>query len=314
MRRRRDPSSSLEEPLLGADSSEDGSIEIKPKRDGTTPLSSPTNSIEREQSNAAWREVFTGFLLNWAGFLRHLLLGGQSMVAAILDAVTSLSAVPKPKTVPALEILPPIELSPVTEERLRKLQGKLGVAYDDSLPEHREALDSLWNAVYPGRERTKETEAAGWKDMGWQGNHPASDFRGGGLLSLENLIYFAKTYPKSFRSLMLKQEGRRAEWEYPFAAAGVNLTVVLSDMLDLRASLPGTSAGRTFLRLLEDDENAFEELYCVFFEALDAKWLETKASYMEFNVVLKATQKYFEEALRNLQSIRDLPNHAQLSA
>lgn len=31
--------------------------------------------------------------------------------------------------------------------------------------------------------------------MGWQGPDPSTDFRGGGFISLENLIFFAKTYP-----------------------------------------------------------------------------------------------------------------------
>jgi len=116
------------------------------------------------------------------------------------------------------------------------------------------ALQALWITVYPGRIMTPENEVEGWKEMGWQGNSPATDFRcvppplyaacttqchrvaaslclstqnhnasphctlesfappiagcffffrsicfglcrGGGLLSLENLTHFAKTYP-----------------------------------------------------------------------------------------------------------------------
>uniref|UniRef100_A0A8R7PTM6 ELMO domain-containing protein n=1 Tax=Triticum urartu TaxID=4572 RepID=A0A8R7PTM6_TRIUA len=30
--------------------------------------------------------------------------------------------------------------------------------------------------------------------MGWQGKDPSTDFRGGGFISLENLLYFAKNY------------------------------------------------------------------------------------------------------------------------
>lgn len=63
--------------------------------------------------------------------------------------------------------------------------------------------------------------------MGWQGSDPGSDFRGGGFLALELLVYFAENDPREFQALMGKERGVRSEWEYPFAAAGVNLTFML---------------------------------------------------------------------------------------
>jgi len=54
-------------------------------------------------------------------------------------------------------------------------------------------------------------------------------------MSLENLIYFARNYPDSFHRLLHKTEGKRAEWEYPFAAGGVNISYMLVQMLDLQS-------------------------------------------------------------------------------
>uniref|UniRef100_A0A8R7PTP6 ELMO domain-containing protein n=2 Tax=Triticum urartu TaxID=4572 RepID=A0A8R7PTP6_TRIUA len=73
--------------------------------------------------------------------------------------------------------------------------------------------------------------------MGWQGKDPSTDFRGGGFISLENLLYFAKNYLKSFEQLLCKQNGDKALWEYPFVVAGVNITFMLIQMLDLQAGL-----------------------------------------------------------------------------
>ena len=42
---------------------------------------------------------------------------------------------------------------------------------------------------------------------------------------------------KSFQDLLRKQEGDRAMWEYPFAVAGVNITFMLIQMLDLEAGM-----------------------------------------------------------------------------
>lgn len=42
---------------------------------------------------------------------------------------------------------------------------------------------------------------------------------------------------KSFQQLLRKQVGNRSVWEYPFAVAGVNITFMLIQMLDLEQGL-----------------------------------------------------------------------------
>jgi hypothetical protein len=120
--------------------------------------------------------------------------------------------------------------------------------------------------------------------MGWQNSDPATDFRAGGFMSLENLIYFARNYPDSFHSLLHKADGKRSEWEYPFAVAGVNISYMLVQMLDLQSGKMGTKVSSQFVQLLREDEMAFDNLFCMAFQMLDAQWLTRQASYMEFNV------------------------------
>ncbi|KAF2312641.1 hypothetical protein GH714_039353 [Hevea brasiliensis] len=59
----------------------------------------------------------------------------------------------------------------IKEVCLQKLQSHIDVAYDSSIPKHQ------------------------WKEMGWQGKDPSTDFRVGGFISLENLI-FARNFPQ----------------------------------------------------------------------------------------------------------------------
>jgi len=174
--------------------------------------------------------------------------------------------------------------------------------------EHQDALRQLWRLAYPERE-VPPLKSELWKEMGWQGTDPSTDFRGGGYISLENLIFFAKTYPESFQNLLHKQDGTRAEWEYPFAVAGINISFMLAQMLDLQSGKPSTIAGIRFLGFLEGDEMAFDNLYCIAFRMMDAQWLAKRASYMEFNDVLKSTRAQLERelALDDVSSIRDLP-------
>nr|GMD95289.1 ELMO domain-containing protein A isoform X1 [Ipomoea batatas] len=91
-----------------------------------------------------------------------------------------------------------INLTPQQEERLRRLQHRMKVCFDASKQEHQEALRALWHATYPDQE-LHGLISDQWKEMGWQGRDPSTDFsRGAGFISLENLLFFAKTFPVRF--------------------------------------------------------------------------------------------------------------------
>ncbi|KAF6152975.1 hypothetical protein GIB67_021580 [Kingdonia uniflora] len=192
---------------------------------------------------------------------------------------------------------PSFDLTPSQEECLQRLQRRVDVSYDSTNPEHQETLKALWSTAYPGEE-LHGLISEQWKEMGWQGKDPSTDFRGGGFISLENLLFFARTYQKSFQDLLRKQEGDRALWEYPFAVAGVNITFMLIQMLDLEA----------------ENELAFDILYCITFKLMDQQWLEMHASYMDFNAVMKSTRRQLEREmlLEDSSRLEDLPSYSLL--
>ncbi|MQL75238.1 hypothetical protein Taro_007623 [Colocasia esculenta] len=206
------------------------------------------------------------------------------------------------------------DLTPFQEECLQRLQSRIEVTYDSTNVEHQEALRSLWRAAYPGVE-LRGLISDQWKDMGWQGKDPSTDFRGGGFISLENLLFFAKNFPKSFQDLLRKQEGDRAMWEYPFAIAGVNITFMLIQMLDLQVAKPRSMVGALFSKLLTDNERAFDLLYCIAFKLMDQQWLAMHASYMDFNLVMKSTCRQLERELLldDIQRFEDLPSYRLLA-
>ncbi|KAH9772621.1 ELMO domain-containing protein [Citrus sinensis] len=212
----------------------------------------------------------------------------------------------------------------VQAERLRRLKHRMKVYFDASRPDHQEALRALWAATYPDQE-LHGLISDQWKEMGWQGKDPSTDFRGAGFISLENLLFFAKTFSTSFQRLLRKQGGKRADWEYPFAVAGVNITFMLMQMLDLEATKPRTFVRSVFLQMLSalvilkrvvsDNEWAFDLLYCVAFVVMDKQWLERNATYMEFNDVLKSTRAQLERELLmdDVLQIEEMPSYSLLS-
>ncbi|XP_060669207.1 uncharacterized protein LOC107433989 isoform X7 [Ziziphus jujuba] len=62
------------------------------------------------------------------------------------------------------------------EERLKRLKHRMKVYFDASRPDHQEALRALWYATYPNRE-LHGLISDQWKEMGWQGRDPSTDFR-----------------------------------------------------------------------------------------------------------------------------------------
>ncbi|GER38004.1 ELMO/CED-12 family protein [Striga asiatica] len=231
----------------------------------------------------------------------NIVLGSGSLLGRILPFVSG-------NQNGANSLLQPMLLSPLQDARLKHIKQRLAVPFDGTFLEHQDALRQLWRLSYPDRE-LPSLKSEAWKEMGWQGSDPSTDFRGGGFISLENLIFFAKKYPEAFQNLLHKRDGQRSEWEYPFAVAGINISFMLVQMLDLQSGNPSTLAGQRFMEILSYDDMAFDNLFCVAFKLLDAQWLAQRASYMEFNDVLKSTRSQLERemALEDVSSVSDLP-------
>ncbi|XP_019186795.1 PREDICTED: ELMO domain-containing protein C [Ipomoea nil] len=262
----------------------------------------------RAQERLHWTLLFSHLIAQWAQWLANIVLGSGSFIGRFLPFLPLLT-----QSGSTTKLLPPT-LNPLQEARLKHLKLRVAVPFDGSSVQHQDALKQLWMLAYPNRE-FPSLKSELWKDMGWQGCDPSTDFRGGGYVSLENLIFFAKEYPKSFQNLLNKRNGKRSEWEYPFAVAGINISFMLAQMLDLQSGKPSTPAAIHFLDLLNEDDRAFDDLFCIAFEMLDAQWLAKRASYMQFNDVLKSTRTQLERelALEDISSVKDLPAYNLLA-
>jgi hypothetical protein len=61
-----------------------------------------------------------------------------------------------------------------------------------------------------------------WQKVGFQGKDPSTDFRAMGLLGLDDLHYFASTFPVTNRRILMSS--RNANSWFSFAIVGINIT------------------------------------------------------------------------------------------
>eukprot|EP01103_Thecamoeba_quadrilineata_P016407 TRINITY_DN5478_c0_g1_i1.p1 TRINITY_DN5478_c0_g1~~TRINITY_DN5478_c0_g1_i1.p1 ORF type:complete len:487 (-),score=91.91 TRINITY_DN5478_c0_g1_i1:72-1532(-) len=178
--------------------------------------------------------------------------------------------------------------------RLKELWNSKKTSFNSEKSHHESMLDRLWSSAFPNQVLDKRISPL-WKQLGFQGNDPATDFRGMGLLGLHNLVYFAEKHPLQLRYILSQFR------DYPVATAGINLTSLLLDLLHITkdvADLPATSRdwnSEMVLFLVRcNDFFAYEELYCLCFLLLDSLWERSSASYMEFPVVFARLKQKLE--------------------
>jgi engulfment and cell motility protein 2 len=129
-----------------------------------------------------------------------------------------------------------------------------------------------------------------------------------GLLGLHNLVDLAERHPAAMQGLVAAQEER----DYPLAASGINISNMLLAMLSIDAA-PNSDAclqwspsseqwnSDLFAFLcqlsIEGMAHPLEEVYCIAMELLEQTWVLTKASYMDYNFVLKNMRRRMEGLL-----------------
>jgi hypothetical protein len=79
------------------------------------------------------------------------------------------------------------------------------VAYNSDDAQHEQKLLTLWENLMPDVKLTSRVSKQ-WGDIGFQGDDPKTDFRGMGLLGLDNLIYFSTKYTSTARRILLHSQ------------------------------------------------------------------------------------------------------------
>ncbi|KAL5259952.1 hypothetical protein ACHWQZ_G010163 [Mnemiopsis leidyi] len=149
-----------------------------------------------------------------------------SELSATILKVKNIAAAKDPEFIARIDTTfhPMCEINKLTKEATILKRTK----YDVENEEHEMTLLSLWNSLQPDRELESRVSEA-WGDIGFQGNDPATDFRGMGILGLQNLHYLAK-YKKTGSKLLAASN--HPQYGFSLAITSINLTAVLMQMLE----------------------------------------------------------------------------------
>ncbi|CAG5136462.1 unnamed protein product [Candidula unifasciata] len=174
-------------------------------------------------------------------------------------------------------------------------------------PTHEAKLVQLWN-VYSDVP-LPQSVGQHWTDLGFQGLDPGTDFRGMGMLGLEQLIYFALTYPAEARQVL--SQSHHPKYGFSFAIVGINMTEMGYTLLfkgRLRSHFYG-------LDKPDPDLVDLHQVYCYLLYEFTQFWQSEKPrDIMEFSRLREKFRKNIQKALkapkvRLLSSFQEVPKH-----
>ena len=113
------------------------------------------------------------------------------------------------------------------KQLIRQIQNLRSLSYDPTDSSHKKMLENLW--IQLSDEPLRGMVSKQWTDIGFQGDDPSTDFRGMGLLGLDNLLFFSTVYKEAARHIL--QHSLHPIHGFPFAIVGINLTHMAYSLL-----------------------------------------------------------------------------------
>ncbi|OON20498.1 protein, SNF2 family [Opisthorchis viverrini] len=166
------------------------------------------------------------------------------------------------------------------------------------------SLVQLWNDLAPV-EQNADPASRRWSLIGFQTDNPYTDFRGMGILSLKNMVYFSSHHTKLARSL-LSASNHPQHW-YPFAILAINVTEMLYVFLE-KGQLKNQFYNTADQCSLDD----FYKLFCKFstmaalklktsftFHSFHEYWMKTVRDVMFFNFHREQFRSRLESRLQS---------------
>ncbi|ESO93809.1 hypothetical protein LOTGIDRAFT_209335 [Lottia gigantea] len=168
--------------------------------------------------------------------------------------------------------------------------------YDSKNQEHEEKLLKLWTILMPDT-KLKSRISKQWTDIGFQGEDPRTDFRGMGILGLNQLLYFGEKYTTEARHVL--SQSHHPQYGYSCAIVGINLTSMIYNQLKSR-KLRTHFYNKPSSACIDD----FHEIYCYLFQEFNKFWFNEKPKdIMEFSRLRDKFNRKILNQLKNPQTV-----------
>ncbi len=207
------------------------------------------------------------------------------------------------------------------------LKKKVIISYSNQNPEHEKSLQDLFNKTkellnndnlsestqITTKENNDENEKI-WRKIGFQTKEPRNDFRGGGIYSLDLMIYFIKNFEKDYLNII-------NEDYFTFALTCIRVSYLIRTYLYLLTSEEirinskfqrGIFANRKQLKyfcyFLIDNDNLLNDICCTSIISIFQKFKERKTGQKENNYLI------IEPIIQNsVQCLQNSLNDARLN-
>ena len=121
----------------------------------------------------------------------------------------------------------------LANEMLALLAKDVQTGFVEDSAYHQRLLARLWEVQFPHIQHEYQRNSPTWKLAGWQKEDPVGDLKNSGLLALHSLIYLGEAYAEANVRMLQSQQANKRN-NYPFAIVGVNLTLLLVELIKLR--------------------------------------------------------------------------------
>ena len=171
--------------------------------------------------------------------------------------------------------------------------------WDEENQSQIDLLRRLWKSLNLNSDIEFRRKGRHWQSLGFQGEDPATDLRGMGLLGLKNLVAIAEAEQSIARSML--SGSSHPNKGYSFAITGIDMTSLCYKLL-----LFGALKNLFYFQSNEigDDLKFFHECYVEVFRSFDKFWFDSNpSSIMDYG---RIRQLFEYRLMRNIQEKRKI--------
>lgn len=215
------------------------------------------------------------------------------------------------------------ELTQEESNQFGRTQLKMNTLYDKTNTKHERKLRDLYDtfvvpAQPPADPATLKTKA--WGILGFQGEDPRTDFRGGGFTSLCLIYDFCKTHT----DLLPRVKAETERGNMLFACSSINTTFFLKNFFHMgdmavvtankrQSELASRTALKSFCGWLTKEHQVLHRLHDILFIRLFELWSQACATNPSLTIMdMGSAEKMMREDFKIIVNSRHFPSVSSL--